>query len=452
MAEETKTDEAEETKTDETEAADWLTSELEDTGPCRKHIKAVVAGSRVKEEMEEAYQELRQNVMIPGFRKGKAPVKLLQRRFGKEITDQVKESLGSEAFQKILENEKLTLVGDPEFGDVEIDDESSLKFEADIEVRPEFRLGDYKGMKLTRPSEEVEDADIDQAVEGIRLQRAELVTEEGKKAEEGDVVLARWKIVADENVLSEEREVLIPVRKGRVHGVEVDLPKVLKKAVAGDEKTAKITLPDDFENAEFAGVKAEIRIEVKEVKVHKLPDLDEEFVKTLGVESLETLRNEVSKQVAARKKMASREGLESQVFEKLLSEADFEVPEGLLEREQRRLRDDMRRRLRYRGVPAKVVEERLEEMGEQTREESVKRIKSGFILDNIAEAEKIVATEDEVQRLIEALAADSGQKADAVKSRLEETGGIYNLRSQIRREKAVELILEKAEIEEEKKK
>jgi trigger factor len=442
---------AEETKEEES-AENWLTSEIEEVGPCKKHIKVAVASARVKEELEEAYQELKRNVMVPGFRKGRAPVKLLERRFGKEMTDQVKESLGSEAFQKVLEDENLTLVGEPQFDEIKMEEDDALSFEVDVEVRPEFELGDYKKLKLSKPSEEVEDSDVDSAIEGLRLQRSELVTEDGKKAAEGDVVLGQWRIVAGENVLSEEKEVLIPVQKGRVHGVEVDLPKVLKNAASGDEKKTKIKLPADFENSEFAGQKAEIRIEVKEIKTRRLPELDEEFAKVLGLDSLEALREEVKKQVAARKKMASREGLESQVFESLLSGADFEVPEGLLEREQKRLRDDMRRRLRFRGVPPKVVEERLEEMGDQARDESVKRIKAGFILDNIAETEKIVATEDEVQRLIEALASDSGQKADAVKKRMEESGAIYNLRAQIRREKAVEWILDKAEITEEKKK
>ncbi len=114
------------------------------------------------------------------------------------------------------------------------------------------------------------------------------------------------------------------------------------------------------------------------------------------------------------------------------------------------MKDDMRRRLRYRGVPLKVIEEQLEQMDDTAKDESKKRVKGSFILDRIAETEKIVATEDEVQKLIETLAADHGQKPDVVKKRMEKSGAIASLRTQIRREKTVQLILDKAKIKEEK--
>ena len=156
------------------------------------------------------------------------------------------------------------------------------------------------------------------------------------------------------------------------------------------------------------------------------------------------------KHTEAQKKTESRQGMENQIYEALLSGTDFDLPEGLLEKQERQTKDDMRRRLHYRGVPPKIIEEQLEQMGDATKDESRKRVKGSFILDRIAETEKIVATEDEVQNLIESLAAEHGQKADVVKKRMEESGTIANLRTQIRREKTIQLVVDKAKITEEK--
>lgn len=436
---------------DQKSSGDWLTSEVQEAGPCRKLIEATVASTRVREELESSFKELKLNVIVPGFRKGKAPRKLLERKFGEEVKDQVQEKLRDEAFLEVLEKENLEAVGEPEFAKLELSEDETLTFEVTVEVKPDFKLGDYKGLKLEKPSEKVTEKDVEEAIEALRLRNSELVTEEGRKVKEGDTVLGEWRVAVGENVLSEEKEILVPVAKGKVLGVEVDLPKVLKKAKAGDEKSTTINLPEDFENSEFAGREAEILIKIKEVKVNKLPELDDEFAKTLGLDSIDALKEQVEKHVEARKKAASRESLEVQAFDKLLEDAEFDIPEGLLDREAHRMKDDMRRRLRFRGVPPKVVEERLEEMGDSTKDETRKRIKSGFVMDKIAEVEKITATEDEVQNLIESLAADSGQKSADVRKRMEESGMIGNLRTQIRREKSIQLVLDKAETTEEKK-
>lgn len=439
----------EETKEETAEVIEsWVDAEVEEVGPCKKLLKVSVRPSHVLEKFDDAYQELKQGAMVPGFRKGRAPVKLLERKFGDEIKKQVEEDLLGEACQQVLDDNGLNLVGDPEFDKIETAEDKTFTFEATAEVKPEFELGKYKELKLTKLSEKVEEKDVDDSIENIRLQRAELVTEDGRKAREGDVIAGELRISSGENVLSEEKETLIPLRKSRVFGIEIDFASVLKKAKAGDEKSTSVKLPDDFENSEFAGQKADLRVKVKEVKVQKLPEVDDEFAGLMGFENVDAFRQGMSRHVESRKKAAARESLESQIFDNLLSEADFDIPEGMLEKEASQRKDDMRRRLRFRGVPVKVIEERLEELDDTTRDETKNRIKSGFILDAIAEAERVVATEDEVQKLIETLASDYGQKAEDVKKRMEESGGIAGLRTQIRREKTVQLILDKAEIAE----
>lgn len=440
----------EEGQTEEKTAEDWLQTEIEETGPCKKHIKATVAPSKVKEEMKTAYGELRQNVAVPGFRKGRAPVKLLERRFGKEVREQVQQDLTGEGFRKIMEDAHLQLVGDPEFGEIELADDDTMTFQADVEVRPEFEIGEYKGLKLKKPSEDVKDADVEESIEVLRKQRAELVTEEGRKTKEGDTVLGEMVISVGDEVLREEREMLMPVQKSTIMGVEVDLPAILKQAAAGDEKTVSIDLPENFAREEFAGKKADMKITVREVKVQQLPEVNDEFAGMLGFDNIDAMREEVRRHTESMKKSASRDALETQIFDNLLEKTDFEVPEGLLAKEEDRFREDMRRRMRYRGVPLKVIDKRLEELGGSTREESTNRIKAGFIIDAVAEKEKIAATEDEVAKLIETLASDYGQKAEDVQKRMEEAGRIPGLRTQIRREKTVQFILDNARITEEK--
>ena len=271
MADEEKTDD----QTNETEEEKNLHENnkvtIEDSGPCKKKITVEIPEETIKNSLDEQYQDLRKEAVVPGFRKGRAPLRLIEKRFGSEIGLQVKLKLLADASQAAIDANKLDILGDPDIDHEKVDlpEAGPMKFDYEVEVRPDFELPELEGIPVEKPSVEVTDEQIDEQIMVMR-NRAGVWTPK----EEGEVV-ENDQIVADVVMVIEgveEHEKLdnteIFVRKtGFVGGVPVeDLDKLLAGAVAGDEKKTSVDVPKTFFNEQYRGKKVDITITVRDIK------------------------------------------------------------------------------------------------------------------------------------------------------------------------------------------
>ena len=430
--------------------------QVEEVGPCKRLLKIEVAQEDVAERLQEGLQELRNTVQIPGFRRGRAPMGLVEKRFGDQLRDDVKNSMTGECFEEAVKEHEFVPLTRPRFENVEFDPEKPLTFEATFEIRPTIELEDYKGMKVVHHTAEPTDEEVDSQIEGLRMRRAELQLVEGGVIEDQDVIICDAAATTVAEATTEEEHVWgddnieVPVARGMVSGFYVpELAEKLCGAKSGDMREAPSTVPQNFEREELRGKEITLALTVQEIKRPVLPELNEDFAKTLEFDSVEEFRDEVKRQVRSMKRTSAERGLLSQIQDQLIEKTGFDVPSDpiseMAERRLQRLYFD----LALRGVPQEEIEKNMAEMRDASTKAAERDLRMFLILQHIADRERIFATEEEVTQRVEAMARSDNQAAGQVMRRLEKDGSLAELRVQIRESKTMQFLLEHAEVEDE---
>ena len=422
--------------------------EVEDLGPCKKLLKVEVPAERIKETLDKNYAELAGTAIVPGFRLGRAPRRLLELRFGDEVLSEVKESLIAESSQEALEKEGLKPLTDPRVDNVQFDEDKALSFELTVETRPVFEIEDYKGISLKKPASEVTEEDISRALEDLRKSNATLETVTEGGAEKGDLLIADVKLISGEEEIARYESTLLSTEEDRLPECPApELGQVLLGATPGQEPRLEITLDDKFPTEEHRGKKVKVQLKINEVKRICLPELGDDLAKAAGYERLADMKEAIRAGIQRSKERLAQEILQSALADALLSKVDFELPQDIAERVGQ---DILKRRqlyLHYRGVSPEEVEKVQDELSTSSREQAERNLKLYLIYEYIADKEKMFATEEEVERRIEALAAARQVTPGRMRSLLQRQNLLPQLRSQIREEKTVELLLNEAKVE-----
>ena len=434
--------------------------EVEELGPCKKLLKVEVPAERIKERLSKNYTELAGTTIVPGFRLGRAPRRLLELRFGDEVLSEVKESLIAETSQEALEKEGLKPLTEPRVDNVQFDEDKVLSFELTVETRPVFILSpeDYKGISLKKPSNEVTDEDISRALEDFRKSNAtvETVTEGG--AQKGDLVIADVKLSslalivrpgqAGEEEIAGYENALLSTEEDRLPECPAPgLGEVLLGATPGEERTLEITLDDKFPTEEHRGKKVKVHLKINDVKRIRLPELGDDLAKAAGYKQLADMKEATRAGIQRSKERVTQEILQSALADALFSKVDFEIPQDIA---QSMSQDILKRRqlyLQYRGVPPEEIEKVEDELSTRSQEEADRTLKLYLIYEYIADEEKIFATEEDVEQRIEALAVAREVAPARMRDYIQRQNLLPQLRSQIREEKTVEFLLNEAKVE-----
>jgi trigger factor len=431
-------------------------SEVKEVGPCKLQIRVEVSAERVKEEIDHKYKDLNDSMALPGFRKGHAPRNVLERKFGKALLDDLKFELLSGSFDEVKEEKKLEPVGEPELeaDKVSIEEGKPFVYEMKIEVRPTFEIKQYEGLKVERPPVTVEDKDVENVLKGFQESKAELIPAEDNIAREGDQLTADFTLVVDgKPVDTGENNAVFLTPDIQFFGKE--LPEFFKAIVGkkvGDSADVPVKLPDDFGDKAHAGKDAIIRTAIKGVKQKKLPPVDTDFAKKhFDMDTVDELKADVRKRIEREKEASGRAQMGEKLVEELVRANDFPMPEGLInsgtEEAMRRAQLD----LAMKGVPEEEVQKVVDKDKTGSRENMAKALKAHFILEHLAQKEKIFVTEDQVEERVGQMAAQYGKWPHEMKAFLEERGLLSQLRRSMREELVKEFLLSKAVIEEGKK-
>lgn len=432
------------------------TADVKEVGPCKLQIRIEIKAERVKEEIDHKYRDLNESMAIPGFRKGHAPRNVLERKFGKALLDDLKFELLSGSFEEVKEEKKLEPVGEPELEPEKIvlEEGKPFVYEMKIEVRPTFEIKNYEGIKVAKPAVVVEDKDIDAVLKGFQESKAELIPAEDNLAREGDQLTADFSLVVEGKTLETgENNAVFLTPDVQFFGKE--LPEFYKAVVGkkvGDVVEVPVQLPDTFSDKTVAGKNAAIRTTIKGVKQKKLPPVDVDFAKKqFDMDTVEELRADIRKRIEREKEAGGRAVMGERIVEELVKANDFPMPEGLIasgtEEALRRVHLD----LAMKQTPEEEINKVLEKEKSQSRENMSKALKAHFILEHLAQKEKIFVTEDQVEERINQLASQYGKWPHEMKAYLEERGLLTQLRRSMREELVKEYLLSKAVIEEEKK-
>jgi trigger factor len=442
--------------------------QVDDIGPLRKKLTVTVPEDAIAEQLDDQYSEMQREAQVPGFRKGRAPRRLLEKRFGNEISETLIQQLVSNSYMAATDKADLKVLGEPlvwakEEGSevetlmdpqdamrrIELPDSGPLTYACEIEIQPEFELPKIEGVPVSKPVIKVEDDDVNEQIERILAMRGEYETIPDGSVEEDDVVLADIKMTSDGTTLKEQEMVRMAARPQTVDGVTIEnLGEVLAGAKAGDTRTVSGTIPDDYTKAEYRGKQADFEINIREVQRLFVPDLDEEFLSSVGFENEQELRDFVRQDLESRVDEQARQGMIGQVYDYLLDNTELELPERLSERQTSRVLTRRLLDLYQQGMPPAEAEKHLDEMKTKAREEAARELKRSFIMERLSEEFDVTVKDAEINGAIASIAQRQGRRFDRVREELHKQGAIADIYAQLRDEKIISQLLEKAEVSE----
>ena len=425
---------------------------VEEIGPCKKRLKIQVPKEDLQKKLEENFSKLIEEVALPGFRKGHVPRKLVEKRFGDDVKEDVKQKTMSESVQEALEKNELKPIGEAAYENVEFDVEKALSFDVTFEVMPTFELPDYKGLKLNRKSAEPTEEDVYNTIQDMRRRAAILTTLENTTAEKGDIAICDYEVRVNDQVVASATNAEIAADGMNVVGISPEpVAKLLIGCKASEKRSARMKLTQEFAREDLRGKEADVQFTVKEVKRAIMPEVNEDFAKKHQFDSLKEMNDYVRERVQARKEQWVKLDLENQACEGLLAAVNFELPLDLVKNETERNLARRRIRLMLRGISHEQIEREKDKLQAASEEEAVRNFRTYLILDKIAEKEKVFATEDDVEERIRAMAIQRGATPAQMKSRIESENGMSSLRSEIRHQKALDFLVSQAQIVDVKK-
>jgi trigger factor len=423
--------------------------EIEEIGPCKKLIKVEISKEKIDDEWQEQLNELCRMTNLPGFRKGKAPRSLVERKYGDRLMEDVKQKLVSSTYEEAVEKNKLSPVGEPEISDISMELGKPLNFEVTMEVLPTFEIGEYKGIQLEKKPAAVTDTDIKNALKTISGQKTQLTIVKDGKVEDDDYIICDCKVKVGRKIVFKDEDLEVMVSGSTVADISVpDLKSNLSGTKSGEKCSIDVELGDNFSDEQYRNKPAKLEITVKEIKRSASPEINDGMAKQMGCDSLAELREFVSKQLEVEKKKMVDNDMRDQVYKNLLEMADFDLPKDVIERQTNKRLHSYQVELLNKGTPLEEVEKEMENLKNTSEESVVKDFKMSLILERIAEKEKIFVTEADVNQRINTLANMYGTEPSKMRSQLEKIGSIPNLRYQMKESKTVDFLIKKAVIKE----
>ncbi|MBN1766279.1 MAG: trigger factor [Sedimentisphaerales bacterium] len=425
------------------------TVNIEDSGPWKKKISVQIPREEINKELDNQYGELVQTAEVPGFRKGHAPRKLVEKRFGTEVTDQVKLRLLAQAFEQIEAEHKFDVLGEPDFDPdkVELPEDGDLTYEYEIEVRPEFETPVLEGIKIEKQLVEIDDERVNQALDNLRKRRGHM--EQVEEAGDEDAVIADVEMkVNGINEPEKGNDVYIRVDQASVvMGVYVEnMDEVLGGAKIGDVVNCSGEVPDHNQKEEFRGKKADFTITVKNISRLIPAEVNEEFLSGFGMDNEDELKRSIRDSLENQVDQEIRKQMAQQVYNYLEENIAFELPAGVAGRYSERVLARRYYDLIRQGVAPDQIEENMEKLRASSNEQAAKELKMTFIMDQVADKLEIEVSDMEVNGYIANMAAQQGRRPERVREELQRNNQLNLLENELREQKAIDKILEMAEV------
>ena len=425
---------------------------VEDAGPATKKVSIEIPQDRIQQKLAEQYKELRSQAAIPGFRVGHAPQKLLEKRFSADVKEQVRRSLVSESYEQAMEKNQLQPLGEPEFENKEkldLPESGPLNYTFMVEIQPKIELPNLKGLKVKKPKIEVKEENVDQAMQNLREQQGALVPVEDRGVVAKDFMIADVHLKVDGNVVAHVHDAQLVARAGVVGGIQIDdLEKLVEGLKAGETRIINAKAPATHANEAIRGKDVQIEITLKDLKKLELAEINPEFLESLGFADEKELRDALREQMVERITSDVQQAMREQVNKYLLENVQMELPTKLSSRQADRVVNRRAMELMNRGIAAEQLSANIDRLKSGAQDEAIRELKLFFVLQQIATERNVDVDESELNGRIAMFAIQRGQRPEKMKQEMSKDGSLSNLYIQIREQKAVDKILEDAEIEE----
>ena len=406
-----------------------------------------VDAARFEEGMQYYYNKNKGNIAVQGFRKGKAPRKLIEAQYGKAVFyDDAINFVMPEAYETAVKENNLDVVSRPEI-DVTAIDENGVSFTAEVYTKPEVKLGEYKGLKYTKMDEEPTDEEIDAELKKEQEKNARIVTVTDRPVQDGDIATIDFKGFMDGEAFEGGEGKDFDLEIGSHSFIDTFEDQLVGKNV-GDDVEVNVTFPENYGQASLAGKPAKFEVEIKDIKVKELPELNDEFVQdTTEFENLNEYKNEIAGKLIVAKKQQAKNKMEEDLVTALVEGCEMDVPQVMIDNDIDMKIEDFSRNIQSQGLSLDVylqyMGQTVESMREAYRPMSEKQVKARLALEAVANAENFTVEEADLEAEVEKIAKAYGMEKDVLKSALrpEDT---ENITKDIKVQKAVQFIKDNA--------
>ena len=414
---------------------------VEQLDPCKVQINIEVEAEKVAETIIEVYGEFAKVTNVPGFRKGKAPRNILERYVSPEsLRREAIDHLVAPAYLEALKEKDIHPYADPEVEIVEFETDKPFTFKAIVPLPPKIELGEHKGIEVKRPKVKITDEDVEAQMKYLQESRATSTKVDDRGVQEGDVLVSETASALEGQDKGEPKRSLIQLGSN-VPGFDEQIMGMKP----GERRTFAIKYPNDFPDKDTAGKKVEFEVALESIRERHIPELNDEFAKTMGgFETLEAMREDVKTRLIASAEESADKEVELAIIKEIIARSKVDFPDILVEHEISHDIEELQQRLSRQGMniqqylqqTGKTQEEFLSEL----REAAAKRIQAGLILAEVSDAEKINVTDEEVDAEIERMAAESKATKESVEAYIEARGGKPSLKNLMLNKKILDLL------------
>lgn len=412
-------------------------------------LSVTVPAKKVDQAIDQAFKKVVKQVNIPGFRKGKVPRQIFEQRFGVEALYQdAVDILLPEAYGEAIEETGIKPVDQPEIEVNQIEKGKDLKFDATVTVQPEVKLGEYKGLEIEKQNADLTDEELQEAIDHSLGHLAEMVIKEDGSVEEGDTV----NIDFDGYVDGEQFE------GGQAEGYDLEIgsgmfiPGFEEQIVGlntGDEKDVKVTFPEEYHAEELAGKEATFKVKINEIKYKNVPELDDEIANELDsdADNVEQYRENLRKRLSEEKKVNAENAEKEEAINKAVNNAEVDIPEAMINNELDRMMQEFAQRIQQSGLNLEtyfqISGQDESQLREQMKDDAEERVKTNLTLNAIANAEEVEATEEDIDKELEAMSTQFNISVEDIKKTL---GSTDIVKDDVRVKKVIDLLLDDAKL------
>ena len=379
-----------------------------------------VPASEFEKALQSAYNKQKKSISVPGFRKGKVPRQMVEKMYGPEIFyEDAANELIPTAYEEELKNCDLEIVSRPTVDIVQIKKGENFIFTAEVAVKPEVTLGEYKGMEVDKTSTRVTQKEVEAKIKEEAEKNARTVTVEGRPVQDGDEVILDFEGFVDGEAFEGGKGENYPLTIGSgsfIPGFE----EQLVGAEAEKEVEVKVTFPEEYHAEELKGKDAVFKCTIHEIKEKQIPEIDDEFAAEVSeFDTLDEYKADVKAKIKEQKENEGKQKKEDQAVEKAVANATMEIPEAMIDEQVRQMVNEFAQNMQYQGISfeqyCQITGMTLEKVQEETRPQAVKRIETRLVLEAIAKAENIEVTEERLDEEIKKMAESYSMEADKLK-------------------------------------
>ena len=382
-----------------------------------------VSAEELEKAIQKVYQKTKNRINVPGFRKGKVPRNVIERMYGKEVFyEDAANELVPDAYENALEECEEKIVSSPKITVTKIEAGQPFIFTAEVALKPEVRLGKYKGVKVAAQPLDVTEEEITKELSREQENNARTIEVEGRAVENGDIATIDFEGFVDGEAFEGGKGENYPLTIGSgafIPGFEEQLIGKNKE----EEVEVNVTFPEEYHAQELQGKEALFKVVIREVKTKELPELDDEFAAEVSeFDTLAEYKEDIRKKLAEKKEQEAKAAKEEAVVDAIIADADMEIPDAMLETQQRQVVDEFSQRLRMQGLSLEqyfqVTGLDMQKLMEQVKPQAMKRIQSRLVLEAVVTAEVITASDEDYEKEIARMAEAYQMEPDQVKERL----------------------------------